>query len=422
MLLKLPQTKACLYLYAFAMLVLQGWILAHAWRGISEGLPDFTIFYTAGQILRTGHATELYDNNLQKIIQQAVTPIGLVRRGSILPYNHPPFEAVIFVPLSRFSYLTAYLIWAGTNCAIVLWLAMLLRRHVLALRHLPARLWLLTVVTFNPVFIALIQGQDSILLLCCFALAYISLIRNSEFTAGVWLGLGLFKFNLVLPFVLPFFLLKRKKCAEGLLVTGLSLFVLSLSIVGWRALIRYPQYLWGTEQDSTYLWNSAHANQPNLRGLFTSLLPHQAVLRTGLVILGSGIVLLGMTLVWYRVCSRPSSAIQRGFGISLLGSVLLSFHLYLHDLSLLLLAIVIVMDYLSQAPSISRGVKGSAYVFIALLFCSPLYLLLTLRYKELELMAVVMLALFAVLVRDTLRGQADDGIETARATGTLAAG
>lgn len=420
--LKLPQTRVFLYLYVIAMLVLHGWILAHACRGITQGLPDFTIFYTAGQIVRTGHAAELYDNNLQKAIQQAVTPTGLLKRGSILPYNHPPFEAVIFIPISRFSYVTAYLIWAGTNCALMLWLALWLRKHVSLLHSLPAHLWVVTLFTFNPVFIALIQGQDSILLLCCFALAYVSFIRNSEFTAGVWLGLGLFKFNLVLPFVLPLFLLKRKKCVAGLLATALALFVLSLSMVGWRALLGYPLYLWGTEQDRSYLWNTAHANQPNLRGLFTSLFPHDVFLRTGLLILTSGLVLVGMTLVWNRVFAQRSGAIRTGFGIGLLGCVLLSFHLYLHDLSVLLLAIVILMDSLSQRRSLNRWVKVSAYVLIGLLFFSPIYLVLTLRYKELELMAVVTLALFALLVREVIRKRADSEIGSTRTTGILAAG
>ncbi len=230
--LKLPQARKFLYFYVVAMLALQGWVLVHAWRGVTQGLPDFTIFYTAGQILRERHGAQLYDNNLQATIQQAVTPVGLLKRGSILPYNHPPFEAIIFVPLSRFSYLTAYLIWAGMNCALLVWLALLLRKHIAALRQLPVCFLLLAVFTFDPVFIALLQGQDSILLLFCFTLAYLSLIQKQEFAAGVWIALGLFKFNLVLPFLFPLVLLKRRQFAKGLLVCGASLFVLSLFVVG----------------------------------------------------------------------------------------------------------------------------------------------------------------------------------------------
>src|ERR1700737_4222431 len=98
MLSKATQNK--LALYFSAMIALHGYVLWQARQSIPQGLPDFSIFYTAGRIVRDGHGGRLYDDALQESVQREFSPRALERRGSILPYNHPPFEAVLFVPSS----------------------------------------------------------------------------------------------------------------------------------------------------------------------------------------------------------------------------------------------------------------------------------------------------------------------------------
>ena len=68
------------------------------------------------------------------------------------------------------------------------------------------------------------------------------------------------------------------------------------------------------------------------------------------------------------------------FALGLVGTILLSYHLYVHDLSLLFLAIVLILELLLSNPQLSKGTKATLQGSIALLFCSPLYLVLTLRY------------------------------------------
>jgi hypothetical protein len=57
-------------------------------------------------------------------------------------------------------------------------------------------------------------GQDSILLLLCYGLAWVALVKKSDFAAGAWLALGLCKYHLVLPFVLRFVLERRARRAK----------------------------------------------------------------------------------------------------------------------------------------------------------------------------------------------------------------
>src|ERR1700693_1328941 len=197
------QTHRKLALYFSAMILLHGCVLWPARQCIPEGLTDFTIFYTAGHMLRDGHGARLYDDALQESLQRSFSPRAFENRGTILPYNHPPFEAVLFVPLAGFSYLTAYVIWLAVNLALLFSALLLLRKRLTALGKTPLHLWILGGLAFFPIFMALIQGQDSILLLFLYCVAFVGLCRGAELSSGSALGLGLYKFHLVLPFILP---------------------------------------------------------------------------------------------------------------------------------------------------------------------------------------------------------------------------
>src|ERR1700730_10463414 len=244
--------------YFSAMIVLHGYVLWQAQRSVPAGLPDFSIFYTAGRILRAGHGARLYDDTLQESLQRSFSPHAMERRGSILPYNHPPFEALLFVPLARFSYVTAYAIWLGINLILLFSVPLLLRPRLSVLGKAPVYLWVLACLGFFPIFMALLQGQDSIVLLFLYCLVFLGLRRNAEFSGGSWLGLGVFKYHLVVPFGVP--LLRRKKLVAGFMAVVVLLGLISLAVTGWQGLLSYPRYVWGTEHDAKYVVNSPHGN------------------------------------------------------------------------------------------------------------------------------------------------------------------
>lgn len=59
--------------------------------------PDFLSFYCAGAILHRGMSTSLYNIPLQRRIELQAFPHASV----FLPFYHPPFEAVLFVPFAH---------------------------------------------------------------------------------------------------------------------------------------------------------------------------------------------------------------------------------------------------------------------------------------------------------------------------------
>ncbi|MFY9744225.1 MAG: hypothetical protein WAK21_19655, partial [Candidatus Sulfotelmatobacter sp.] len=76
---------------------------------IARAYPDFTILYTAGKLLREGAGGQLYGPQAQLRVQEKLAEIPH-RRGP-LPYNHPPFEGLIFVPLALLPYGWAFTAW-----------------------------------------------------------------------------------------------------------------------------------------------------------------------------------------------------------------------------------------------------------------------------------------------------------------------
>jgi hypothetical protein len=395
MLSKATQTK--LALYFCATIALHGDVLWHARRSIPQGLPDFSIFYSAGRILRDGQGSRLFDDALQESVQRSFSPLAVETRGVILPYNHPPFEALLFVPLAHLSYVTAYSTWLIVNVALLCSIPFLLRRRLEALGKAPLYLWLLACLAFFPIFIALIQGQDSILLLFLYCLAYASLGRPSEFSAGGWLALGLYKYHLVVPFVLPLWR-RRRLIATFLSVAG-SLGLISLAITGWQGLLGYPRYVWGSEHDPKYVMNSPRGLTANLRGLISEMVPaaHPEI-GTCLIVLLSAIVLLLMMYAASKTSWADSGRRQAMLALNLVGTILLSYHIYVHDLSLLFLAILLVLEILLSDPPIPIWTRMTLCVCIAILFFSPLYQVLSLRYRQLQLMAIVLVVFFLGLL------------------------
>lgn len=386
-------TRRMLVLYFVAMIALHGDVLWQSRQSIPLGLPDFSGAYTAGRILRQGNGSRLYDDELQESIQRSFSPLAVQKRGTILPYIHLPYEALFYAPLARFSYLSAYGIWLAVNLVLLGAIPFLLRRRLQTLGKEPLYLWWLACFAFFPIFVTLIQGQDSILLLFLYCLAWRTMERGSDFVSGSWLALGLYKYHLVVPFVLAMW--RRAKLWAGFLTIATVLGIISLTITGWPALLRYPRYLWRTEHDLRYGFNTLPGLIANLRGLISGVVPAgQAEVEIGLTALLSLILLVLMMHAAAKTPAPDPVGRQALFALGLVGAVLLSYHMYVHDMSVLFLAIILVLEMLLANPAISRRMRRTLYVCIVLLSCSPLYLVLTLRYGQLRLMAIVLLIFF----------------------------
>lgn len=377
----------------FLLFFLAGMFLIHAlvfWglRGrLREGYPDFTIFYAAGRIVRQGMASQLYDSALQFRTQQEFASRVEIRQAA-LPYNHPPFEVLLFVPFAGLPYFAAYLLWDLLNLLILTALAFLLRPHLPIMQRAPGVFWLFVSLAFFPVFIALLQGQDSLLLLLLLTLTFVALKKKADFSAGCWLGLGLFRFHLVLPLLLILLLHKKRKTFFGFALVAFALALISTAVVGWKQALAYPAWVWHVEKVMGQ-GPALVATMPSLRGLMESI----GLAHASHVVANSTIAILSIALLLVASArwnfAKNGTVFDLGFSLAVVTTVLVGYHVLPHDLCLLLLPVLLVANHF---PELAQSGKRIALLApIGVLFFTPVHMLLWFRYGQFSLLAPVLL-------------------------------
>ena len=360
-----------------------------SWDFVRKGYPDFTIFYSAGKIVRSGLGEQLYDEKTQYRTQQEFASGVSIRHGA-LPYNHPPFEALLFVPFTLLPYSAAYLLWDLLNLVILVTMPLLLRPHIRLMQRTPPIGFLFVSLAFFPLFIALLQGQDVIVLLLLFTLAFVAIKRKADFAAGAWLGLGLFRFHFVLPLMLILLLQKRYKSIVSFLTVASLLGAISIAVVGWKGTISYPSYVLHVERTMAQRKTAVPIGMPNLRGLLDGLLPAGAAktFRNGAVWVASLALIL---LSAFRWRTEDRAAFDLDFSGYVIVAILVSYHAFAYDLTLLLLPIVLVTNRLLTGPPAQGWSQAVLLGPIFLLFFTPLQMALALRAGRYGFMALVLL-------------------------------
>ncbi len=353
---------------------------------------DFSEYYAAAQMVRHGLGRELYDLGLQVDFQSRVATVHVF-------YNHPPFEALLFVPFTYFSYRTAYTLWTLLSLALLTGAAWLIESRtgvslaVSQYARIPADFGLVLVIflTFGPATTCLLLGQDSMLILFIYTLAFVLLQRGAGWRAGCVLACGLFKFHLVIPFAAILLLRRKWTAVGGFAAVGSLLVLLSLAISGWRALIAYPRLLLF---NTTYQQIAGFAPEymPNIRGIL-NLLSRGMLPRPILSLLLAG---LSVGALWWTAKSWRDDQLGLSFSAAALATLLVSYHLYNYDLTLLLLPIGIVCGELARRGRLLAS-PWALTLSLIILFVPPLHRLLLL-HGAYALMFLPVVTLFLVVV------------------------
>ncbi len=361
------------------------------------GYGDFASFYTAGKLAQSGEASHLYDRDAQWRVQQEFASSVTIRQGP-LPYIRPPFEALFFVPFAYLEYKTAYLVWTAVKILILFAIPFLLNPYLPGRALLPPLLTGVVLLSYAPVAVDLLHGQDAILFFLIFILAFIALRRGAEVSAGLWLGAALFKFHLVLPIILIFLLRRKLRLVGGFAVAAVAVAIVSGLTVGWNTLLTYPEYLWHLNRASN-AGVVAPQTMVNVRGLTTLLFgriampAHMNWFLIPVMILGSA---LG-ALAWRPSDDRDSRLMSAGFSLAIVLTILGSYYAYSYDLTLLALPIMLLGDLFLTTPEIPLWSKRLFYGAAGVLLFSPLFWVMILRLTELYWLAFAVMAFAASL-------------------------
>jgi Glycosyltransferase family 87 len=321
---------------------------------------DFRQLYTAGYMVRQRHGPDLYNYELEEQLQNRI-----VSPGKPLPFDHFAYEALLFAPFSILKYSTAYFAFAGFNILLLVAAQQLFRPYLSRLESLGKLVPEAIFFCFLPAAIAIILGQDSILLLVLAVLAFLALEKGHDARSGLVLSLGLFKFQLILPVVLLFLLWRKWRFVLGAASGGFAVLCLSAWITGFsgmRAFVRTMiEMSIGLSSDAQRLKFATFPNaMPNLRGFIDTMGGYSHLSAVAIQVAVMACTILVVLLAW---------KMQPSLHLAILVAVLVSYHGLIHDSTLLALPLGLILVRSVSENDLLLG------IFDMLLFVCPAVLL-----------------------------------------------
>jgi hypothetical protein len=361
----------------------------------SRIMRDFSAFYAAGTIVREGEGDRLYDPSVQYQIERKLTMRP--DQEGFLSYPHAPFEALFFALFSVFSYSVATWIWWVCNVGFGFATLLMLRPHLSALQA-NFGLVFLALGLFFPMLIAEAQGQDSVLSLFLFTLAFESLNRNRYMLAGVFLGLITYKPQLVLPaiLILLFTAKKRSSILAGFVITCLGLVLLAAAAIGWRSTLAYPEYLARFKPMDPL-------EMPNIFGVVNAIFRSHP--NSNYILFVTSFLSIAILVVTCWLLNFRQSNVKSAYTVLITATLLIAYHTYVHDMTVLLLPLLFVWNWLAETGLNSKNRKLLATCLV-LLSALPMF------YWSPQIYAYALMAFLAALWWEVYRdGFTDGGVE-----------
>jgi hypothetical protein len=261
-------------------------------------------------------------------------------RPALMPTRLPFYYAALS-PLARLPYSTAVRVWAllMTACALL----------CILVHPANSRLAFAAAMSFSPVLMTLVSGQDDALL-CLVIVAGLHLRQRGKLVAaGVVLALLAVKFHLFLLLPVAFLITRELAVLRGMLLGGAGLLVASFAAGGWNWPARYVELLLNP------MVNPVPESMPNIHGVLWAFPKFE---------LAATLLVAGVVILLAR--KFPMDAVA----ITLLGSFLISFHAYSGDTVVLLPILFAALQSRRSAiaifciTSLAAGIALLGYGFI----------------------------------------------------------
>jgi hypothetical protein len=319
--------------FFLALTLMNALVVLQVFPRLQGQRQDFGVFYHDAEMVRLGQAAHMHD-------------------------LHTPFEALLFVPFTSLRCETAYVLWTLLNATMMTLSLAMFRKMFPEIGRLNRLLLVLSVTAFAPAVRAFMQGQDSVLLLFVTTAGLLLLARGNDVWGGAVMALGLFKFHIVIPLALVL-AMRRPRMLAGFFSVAALVVAISAIMVGWDGLTGYARFVVHLENHGA--GGTPVEAMPNVHGLigeFTGKSGGWTVIAA--VILVSALV-LGIAL---RSARRREPSLRLAIAIGSVVCILVSYHVIMHDLTLLLP--VILMLFSARAPS----TRGQIWTDVGLLFAT----------------------------------------------------
>jgi len=308
----------------------------------------------AGMVLDRRGA-DLYDFSLQRDYQQAA--LEPERLPGLNPFIWPPFVALFYAPWAFVPQGPAFILWTACSLAcLVVALVVMARVAPLSGRHWPSTV--LLSLSFYPVLEGLMAGSNSLCSLPIFALMYRALRAGNDTTAGALLGLQLYRPQLAVAPLIVFAAKRRWRILAGTAGVGAVWLLLSTLCIGRWAILDWLA-LGPALNRMIFEPGMPYALLSSVSALFLLPLGPQHL---GAGMAAGALASVGLLAVLLTLWAGPWDARADGFALRfaalLVASPLVGQYLLLHDLAILILAAVLLVECsLREGASVPARVR-----------------------------------------------------------------
>ncbi len=348
---------------------------------------DFLQFPISARLIASGHADQLYDD---QVLARGIRATTGRDTNVYLQYFYGPQVALPFIPLAALLFLTQAEIWVALSLLMYLVSIYLIWKRCAALRPYRA-LVAICALAYPPLFHFFMRGQLSVVVLVCFTAAYLAFFSERDFLAGVTLGLLAFKPQFLVAIPLILLLAQAWKALAGVVISAATQLALTSLYFGRDVMQVYFARL---------LHSASHPGSTEL--IFSPIQMHSLHSFWELLIpSGSGVwalyVLTSFAVTGIAASIWKSSApLALRFSALMFAAVLVNPHLYIYDLLALAPAFLLLTDWSLDNPL--HSAKPALDVLLYLAFLLPLFGPLA-HWTHLQLSVVVFAALLWTLRR-----------------------
>ena len=375
-----------LILLCLSVLVFAGWIAASDRLIDRNGQPigtDFSNVYAAGVVTWQGRSAEAYVPSLQHAAEKAVFD---GREVPFYGWHYPPFFLAIAVLVAAVPYAWGLAIWLVASFAA----------YLAAIRAiLPRPGTLLVAAAFPAVFVNVGHGQNGFLTAALLGGALHWLDRRQAL-AGVLIGLLAYKpqFGVLIPIAL--LAGGRWRTIGAAAATVAALVAVSLLTLGsgpWQAFIDSLNFT------QTVVLEQGGTGWQKIQSIFSAVRSWGVGVPIAYTIQASLLVSLAASLAWLW---HSDAAFELKAAALAVGSLLATPYVLDYDLVVMAVAIAFLARY-----GLARGFRDFEISLLAVAWIMPLLSRSIAGVAAIPLGLIVMLALYAFVLRRAVLDRAD---------------